>query len=303
MGPIPLIATLADYNAQTLAKIDTIARGLREENAVRRELVDAGTERKELRNYTETQSSLMRLAALQIQNDSGRILSSGHFPNEFDRVDATLPAALRSAPGSSAIVRVRSASEPVLVLARMDTIRVGSRLLTVIGGTPVREAEMRKFAPERGISLALSVGDSLAISTGDSAVMMHVEGATDSIGMPYIDATGDSARSGIARLVITQSTEELDAAVRDVRSWIIGTIVVAIIAALAVALWLASWLSNPLTELASESARMDLNNPRIQFSSAKREDEIGTLARRLVDTCRRIGAGIAASGARFPFLG
>ena len=52
--------------------------------------------------------ALAGLDALQIQDERGRILSSGHFRNEFDRVDAALPAALHTTPDTLALAELRA---------------------------------------------------------------------------------------------------------------------------------------------------------------------------------------------------
>jgi signal transduction histidine kinase len=81
--------------------------------------------------------------------------------------------------------------------------------------------------------------------------------------------------------VVTHSTAELVALVSEVRAWILGALLLATAAAFAAALWLSSRLSRPLEALAAESARVDLDQPRADFAGAGRDDEIGTLARRL----------------------
>ncbi len=279
---------LADEHKLTKVRLDTVMRGLREENGVRRVLINDPADRGDLLDYSEGALLRTGLKILQVQNDSGRILSSGHFRNEYDRIDSTFPAALRVIPEGYAVVKMRTAGAPILALARTDTTRVGARLFTVIAGVTIDSAYLaRSQGP--GVGIALVVDDGALVRTTENSISVSA-GATDSISLPYVDATGDNAKTGIARLYIAHSTAELDAAVRDVRTWIVGTILVAVVAALAVALWLASWLSSPISQLASESAHVDLDNPRAQFSSAKREDEIGTLARRLGSMIDRMRA-------------
>ena len=71
---------------------------------------------------------------LEIQDSAGRILSSGHFRNAFDRLEPALPRALGGANGP-ALVRDRTATGSVTVLARVDSFRVAGRRFTVAGGT------------------------------------------------------------------------------------------------------------------------------------------------------------------------
>ncbi len=281
--------TLAEENARTSTRLAEVALGLRNENGVRRALVTETADRSDLLDYGERAQLRTGLKILQIQNDSGRTLTSGHFRNEFDRVN-TLPAVLRALLDRSALVKMRTAGQPVLALVRLDTTTVGNQRLDMIGGVILDAQLLRTLAQDDAIDVFIAVNDSTVLS---SRVDHADQGALDSIAIPYVDATTDSVRSGNAALVISHSTAALDAAVRDVRAWILGTILLASVAALIVALLLASWLSSPLTELATESARMDLDNPRAQFSSARREDEVGILARRLGTMIERMRASAA----------
>ena len=51
---------------------------------------------------------LSGLALLQVQDSNGRILSSGHFRNEFDRLEPQLPRLLESGPDSLVLLRART---------------------------------------------------------------------------------------------------------------------------------------------------------------------------------------------------
>src|SRR5438046_9480492 len=82
----------------------------------------------------------MRLAGLdvlQIQDANGRIVSSGHFRQEFDRLEPALPRLLATAPGGVALVRARTPEGAFLALARVDSLRLGRSRFTVVGGMAV----------------------------------------------------------------------------------------------------------------------------------------------------------------------
>jgi signal transduction histidine kinase len=291
------VRSALDQESERIAsRLGAVAAGLRDEPLVRRALVSSAADRGDLLDYSEAALLRTGLDMLQIQNDSGRILSSGHFRNEFDRVDHVLPGALSAASDNLAMVRVRTPRGAMLALVRSDTTEVGGRVLSVTGGVAVAGDYMRNLASggSPALSVTLSVPDGIgsvpteagASSTataqsaaGASAVARS--GISDSVGVPFIDATGDSAWVGTAGFVVTHSTAELVALVSEVRAWILGALLLATAAAFAAALWLSSRLSHPLEELAAESARVDLEQPRADFAGAGRDDEIGTLARRL----------------------
>ena len=78
-----------------------------------------------LLDYAASGMRLAGLSMLQVQDSAGRILSSGHFRNEFDRVEADLPALLAAAPSGAALVDARTPEGPLRVLVRVDSLRSG----------------------------------------------------------------------------------------------------------------------------------------------------------------------------------
>src|SRR5258708_9647815 len=73
----------------------------------------------------------MRLAGLdflEIQDDEGRVVSSGHFRNEYDRLGPAVPG---SGP---ALVRAATAESSFLALVTSDTLRISPRRFRLIGG-------------------------------------------------------------------------------------------------------------------------------------------------------------------------
>src|SRR5207253_2102854 len=78
-----------------------------------------GGERTHLLDYAGDAMQLAGLSLLQIQDESGRIVSSGHFRNEYDRSDPALPRLLATAPAGTALVEARTAEAPFLALARL----------------------------------------------------------------------------------------------------------------------------------------------------------------------------------------
>ena len=267
-----------------------IAAELREDIDVRRALMSESAERGQLLDYSRRAALRTGLDLLQIQNDSGRILSSAHFRNEFDRIDTALPAALRSTADGSGIVKARTATGAMIALARLDTVRIGSRIFTLIGGVKLDSEFLASLTRNPELGIALYLGDSLAISSTAADTSSLMRARSDSILLPFVDATGIESRTGTAQLVLSHSTAQLDALISDARRWILGTLVIATIAALAVAAWLSSRLSGPLAELTAETARIDLDKPSGRFTLANRKDEIGLLAGKLTAMMERVRA-------------
>ena len=292
-----ITARIADEGARIDSRLGVVSAAVRDDNQIRLAIGGDPTLRGELLDFGERSVLQTGLSALQIQNDSGRILTSGHFRNDFDRVDPRLPAALRDATERTALVSLRTARGRVLVLARMDSLRVGRRSLTIIGGVAVGDDFLGALTPASELRVRVALPDAAAATpTGNPAEREDPAEPgvpIDSIGLPYIDASGDSVAVGTARFVISATTTQLDLLLRDVRLWIVGTILVAIAAAFAVALWLAARLSRPIADLAAETGRVDLDRSEARFASADRDDEIGVLARGLNSMVARLRAGAA----------
>src|SRR3989449_1290904 len=100
-----------------------------------------GGERTHLLDYAGDAMQLAGLSLLQIQDELGRIVSSGHFRNEHDRSYPALPRLLATAPAGTALVEARTAEAPFLALARVDSLRVGGRRFTLVGGIAVDRSE------------------------------------------------------------------------------------------------------------------------------------------------------------------
>src|SRR5207247_1318055 len=96
----------------------------------------------------------MRLAGLdflQIQDDDGRVVSSGHFRNEYDRLGPAVPGA------GPALVRAATAESSFLALVTSDTLRIPPRRFRLIGGIAVDSQFLARRArdPEAAVGLVL----------------------------------------------------------------------------------------------------------------------------------------------------
>jgi signal transduction histidine kinase len=102
-------------------------------------------------------------------------------------------------------------------------------------------------------------------------------------------STSDSANLTPARLTIAYTIPELDVLRRDVDRWFLGAMALVAVAALILATWLSAHVSAPLTTLAHAVSSIDLDSPDLAVA-ASRDDEIGTLARRLGSMSTRLRA-------------
>src|SRR3989442_7146630 len=116
-----------------------------------------GGERTYLLDYAGDAMRLAGLSLLQIQDETGRIVSSGHFRNEYDRSDPALPRLLAAAPAGTALVEARGAEAPFLALARVDSLRVGGAggpRFTLLGAVAVGSSFLARLTPDSELTVA-----------------------------------------------------------------------------------------------------------------------------------------------------
>ena len=292
-------------SASIAARLSTLARALRTDDRFRMAAVrgDPG-ERTYLLDWAEQAMRTTGLEMLQVQDSAGRILSSGHFRNEFDRLEPELPRALATAKGG-VLVSVRAPEGPFLALARLDSVSIADRRFSLAGGIRVDSAFLRRFAREEGQSVILSEakdpqGPDRGLSIGTTRILPFVPDAPQGrrltpqddnvvaeLPIPYL---ADSLTT--ARLIIAYDIPELALLRRDVDRWFVAALVVVVAAALALAAWLSRRLSEPLATLTHAASTIDLEGPELALA-AGRDDEIGTLARRLGSMSTRLRASAA----------
>src|SRR5881394_2070583 len=116
-----------------------------------RGVVLRGEERGYALDYAGNAMRVAGLDFLQIQDGEGRVVSSGHFRNEFDRLGPAVPA-----PGP-ALVRAATAEGPFLALVTTDSLRIGTRPFRLVGGVAIDSQFLARLArdPELGVELSL----------------------------------------------------------------------------------------------------------------------------------------------------
>ncbi len=221
---------------------------------------------------------------MQIQDSTGRILSSGHFRNEFDRLEPDLPALLVAAPRGTALVDARTPNGRLRVIARVDSLRIAGRRVTLIGGMAVDSPFVRALAQDTEFAVRL-----MTDSGGASP-------SASEISFPFI-AGGDPTDTGQrslshAAFVITHSDAQLVALKGSVDRWFAGALLFGIVTAIVGAMWLAGHVSRPLSRLADLTTKVDLDRLDVAFAT-ERADEVGDLSRLLDAMTRRLRASAA----------
>ena len=222
-------ADIARENDRIAGRLAALKSSLAADNAFHLAVVQSQN-RGYVLDYAGAAMHLAGLDFLQIQDDEGRVVSSGHFRNEFDR--------LGPAVAGLTLVRANAAEGPFLALVTPDSVRVGSHLLRLVGGVTVDSAFLSRLArdPELGVALLLpdsSLADSNAFVVGERR-------------LTYVDAVDGPGRVQQARVVVTRSSAMMTALERNVNLWFAAAVLVAALVALLVAGWLSTRISQPV---------------------------------------------------------
>ena len=278
---------LARESGALEVRLGALTSELSRDNGLRLALVetDAGARRRLL----DLAGGAMRsagLATLQLQDSSGRIVSSGHFRNAYDQAEPAVPLALLAAGAEPVLLRARTADTSLLVLARLDSLRVAGARYTLVGGAAIEPRLRGALARDPDLSLHLLVpgtSDPEADSGATVAVLL----------LPYIDdRTATGASAGPARLVVVRSPGTLAALRRDIDRWFVAALAATVALAVLGAWGLARRVSRPLTDLAARTAAIDFDRLDHTFPG-ERPDEIGVLANTLGAMTERLRLGAA----------
>jgi signal transduction histidine kinase len=272
---VSVIAADLDGESRTVAaRLRALAAELAQSDRFRlAALQGEPSSRRYLLDYAGNSMSLSGLSLLQIQDSTGRILSSGHFRNEFDRLQPELPRMLAAA-GGLALVRTRAPDTTILALTRVDSFQVGGRRFTIIGGTEAEARFLDRLARDGELSVTLALQPpSQADSSQDARVLRQLP-------VPYLDLLAQPVKADTARFVISQSLGTVRALRESVDRWFVVALALTVAVALIGAAWLSSRISRPLRELARKTSEIDLDRLDQSFES-DRSDEIGALSRLL----------------------
>ena len=278
-------ADLATEGRTVAGRLSALAAELSDDNRFRLAALqgDPGS-RQYLLDYAGNAMRLSGLTMLQIQDTAGKILSSGHFRNEYDRVQPELPR-LVSKESRMVLVRTRTPESRILALVRGDSLRVGGRRYTLVGGIGAEPEWLAGLSQSGDLSVGLVLPDSLPIRAIESRVVREIT-------LPYLDLLRNSPGMDSSRLVISQSSGTLEALRRSVDRWFLTAVAITAGVALLLAAWLSARISGPLRALAKKTSEIELDRLDQDFES-ERQDEVGALSRVLAAMTDRLRTSYA----------
>ncbi len=282
---------LARDGEEITSSLAVLRKTVVDDNRFRRAAVDRVPEdRQYLLDYAGRAMQLAGLSMLQIQDESGRIISSGHFRNEYDRLEPELPELLSSAGEGIALVKARAPDASFLALARVDSFRMGNKPFTIIAGKMVARPFLDGLVREDEMTLSLHFEDEELTSgtagngrDGEISIVRELK-------YPFIDARQGEISNATFR--VTHRLDELHALRRSIDRWFAIAVAAAIVLSVALVYWFASRISRPLVELAEKTSHIDLERLDVDFST-RRRDEIGALSRLLGAMTERLRASAA----------
>jgi len=202
-----------------------------------------GDDRAYVLDYAGSAMRLTGFDFLQIVDDEGRVVTSGHFRNEYDRPAAIPP------PGGPALVRARTAEGDFLALVRSDSVRFGGRWFKLLGGARVDSLFLARLARDRELAISVQL-------PGDSTPPDSTGQVGPPLTLPYVASADGQALP--ARIVVTHSESLLAALRRNVNFWFAVAVLATALVALLVAGWLSTRFSRPVTEMEHRAALGDL---------------------------------------------
>ena len=281
-----LEASLARESANVAARLRALVSELGGDNRFRLAIVQNDpASRHYLLNYAEGAMRLSGLALLQLQDSTGRILSSGHFRNQFDQLQPELPRILSGLADSLVLVRTRTPDTTLLALTRIDSVRLAGRRVSLVGGIEARR--WLQATPQLGGDIATGI-----VYPGAPPQPAAAERVIREVQLPFLDLLHPAVRIDTARLQVTQTLETVNALRRDVTRWVLVALALTLAAAVLCAAWLSSRISRPLRELSEKTAAIDLDRLDQSFETG-RTDEFGALSRLLGAMTERLRASSA----------
>ncbi len=263
-----------------------------------------------LRDYAGRAMRLTGLDMLQIQDDRDRIVSSGHYRNEYDRRDPYLAELVSSAPNRMALVAARSPTAEFLALSGATGFSCGGRAFTIVGGLRFDEASLQRLTRDRELAVSVVFAGGAFSSDPELAAFLQPTATEDSPeGVAGTAAAAALRRAGHlvqaapipliraghryeAALIVSHPSAPLAALLHRVNLWLAAALILTAIGSVALAVWVSDRISRPLRRLAQQTARLDLGRLDVDFNTDG-HDEVGRLGRLLQELTGRLRASLA----------
>ncbi|HSJ64805.1 MAG TPA: ATP-binding protein [Gemmatimonadaceae bacterium] len=234
------------------------------------------------------------LDALQLHDASGRILSSGQFRQDFDRMAPGLPDGVAARADPVVMAQFPTPEGPLLVLVRRQSVQIGGTEFVLVGGSRVDGRLLDRFSSSTELRVVLEMPNDTVGAVGERGEGLAADAVVRTIAIGVIveaqDATGGATD---ARLHIVRYANQLSIIRRGMDRWLAAAALLAAVAGFGMGAWLSVRLSRPLADLAGAAGALTLSGTE-PLPAVERDDEIGFLARRLTMMRSRLRASAEA---------
>ena len=207
--------------------LDAIAADARADNDLRVALIGGDSGSEYLIDYAPRTMRRTPLDVLMLLADDGRLLSSGHFRNDFGR---DLQGAADGLPGDgpSSLLLVKTPDAAMLAIVRAVTAGIGQARITLIGGTRIDSTYLRSLSndPELAVRLSgLPEGDLNDQMSGEAEAV--VDGVSFRTALPFVDASGVEVSTSRVWIEVTHDASPLLELLADLNRWFLVVLAVA----------------------------------------------------------------------------
>jgi signal transduction histidine kinase len=259
-------------------RLERLTRSLTDNNQFRLAVVSGQTSRPWLLDWAGEAMLQSDLTVLELVDSAGRILSSGHFRNEFGQEHRGLTGAVER-DSTVAVLRARTPGGQHDALVRGRSFVIAGRRLALIGGRELDPGRLVAADPELAAELAVGSSDQAGRGPGVATIPVRLLTFEDTLVVTP------------AAIVLTRNLGPVLALRRSVDRWFLGAAGVLLLVTISVALWLSSRVTRPLADLAAKTAQVDLDRLDQSFGTG-RSDEIGVLAGMLDTMTERLRASV-----------
>jgi signal transduction histidine kinase len=254
-------------------------------------------------DYAPEYMATMGLHALQIMDDRGVVLSSGHFRNAFGKDAGRMVSLLRGEGTNPALSWFQRPDRNILCLTSIDSVRIGTRKYFLIGGTEFTVEFISGLKHKSGDHIVLALPGPVIISSDtlfaseSMRELLQEYGKNEAvsgeeIGENYtfetfrIPLITESAKQH-ADLIYLYPTHELIALIANLNKRLIILAGIGVIITVLLSIWRSYSVTGPLQQLAAVAENISLDQPDDTFSIHSR-DEVGVLNNALKNMLGRL---------------
>ncbi|MBD3276063.1 MAG: HAMP domain-containing protein [Candidatus Marinimicrobia bacterium] len=252
-------------------------------------------------DYAQNFMATMGFQSLEIINNDGVVLSSGHYRNAFGADHQMLVNNLKANIASANLARFSRADGQFICLTAMDSLTVANQVLYVVGGVEVTETFLGDLEPTTDDILAIRFSNELLSSGGsglsDEEILTIIADTTQAIQqnilrneystrkftLPFVTETAQLNAS----FNLLRPTAELTLMLSDLNRFIMIIAAGVILIAIFVSVWRTNAVTKPLQRLANTASNLSLDTLNVNFE-VDSNDEVGVLNEALQKMVERL---------------